>query len=301
MKLLLPSIIILFLISSLHSQEPDTNFTRRVTAFSWMPDGNSIILNIIKLHKTEKVPPVPSKYLLRIADKSFKRLSIDGSGLVASPDGKTVAYFKRVNSKVSIYHYDLLTGNDKALVEDSLRKFSLSWSGDGNSLAYNIAIGSGEKATTEIMVYNIITGEKKQITQSAPHKSYSPEWNPSNDQITYYLEKGDRRDQIYLTDKNGSFHKNLTYDTSTLNYYPSWIDETTILYTQNPDKQIMLHLSGNKKEAITGIASAQAKFNRQTNKIAYQDKEGRLMIYDLKSKVNTLLLDDSSLLKWVGN
>lgn len=274
----------------LTAQETDTNFRKVITAFSWMPDGQSLILNILKLDKSEKLPPSPGKYQFHLNNKKLEKLPIDGSGLVAAPDGKSIAYLKRINNKPAIYLFDLSTGKERALVDDTLGKFSLSWSGDGKWLVYNISIGRGPGSKTEIMVYRLSTGEKKQITQSFPDKSYSPDWNPVNDQIAYYLEKGDGRDQIYLTDKNGSFHRNLTNDTTTLNYYPKWIDQSTIMYTEDPDKQMILRLKENKKEWLTGIKSSDTKYNGKANKVAYIENEVRLVLYDMRTKTNEVVL-----------
>lgn len=284
-------ITILLLTFTLNAQGTDTAFKKFITAFSWMPDGQSLILNIMKIDKAEKLPASATKYIFDIVSKTLKQMPIDGSGLAASPDGKSVAYFKRINNKPLLYLYDLEKNSEKVMVDDTLGKFSLTWSGDGKNLAYNINKGRGPSTQTEIVVYNLTSGEKKQITNSNPHKSYSPSWNPRNDQIIYYVEKGDGRDQIFLTDKNGSFHRNLTNDTTTLNYYPTWIDQSTILYTQDPDKQVVFQLNGNKKEVIAGVKTADAKYNARAGKIAYIENEVRLVLYDMKSKTNQVVFE----------
>jgi len=286
-----PLLAAIILASSTLIAQTDSNFKKVITAFSWMPDGQSLILNIMKIDKAEKLPPVPGKYLFDIKSRNLKLLPIDGSGLIADPSGKSIAFIKRINNKPAIYLYQLATGIEKSLIDDTLSKFALTWSPDGNSIAYNSAQGPRDNRKTEIVVYNLLTKEKKQITNSTSYKSYSPSWSPFSDQILYYLEKGDSRDQIYLTDKNGSFHRNLTNDTSTLNYYPTWIDQNTILYTQDPDKQIILHLNGNKKETIEGIKSSDSKYNAKANKIAYIEDETRLILYDMKSKAKETFLD----------
>src|SRR5204863_1258978 len=118
---------------------------------------------------------------------------------------------------------------------DSFQKFAPNWSNDGKKIVYNRKTNSQDRdAPVEICVAEIKTGKSNQITNSGPYKSYSPVWSPEGNKIVYYLEKGDQRDQIWLTDANGSFHTNLTNDTSSHNYYPAWIDKNTIAYTRNP-------------------------------------------------------------------
>jgi Tol biopolymer transport system component len=271
--------------------QSDSNFKKIISSFSWMPDGQSVILNIMKTDKAEKQPPVPGKYLCDIKTGNLNLLPINGSGLVADPNGKSIAYIKRINNKPAIYQYHLATGIERPLVDDTLSKFALTWSPDGNSIAYNIAEGPRDDPKTEIVVYNLLTKEKKQITNSGKDKSYSPSWSPFSNQILYYLEKGDGHDQIYLTDKNGSFHQNLSNDTTTLNYYPTWINQKTIMYTQDPGKQVILHLDSKKKEIIEAINSSEAKYNPKANKIAYVENENRLVLYDLKSGARQIVLD----------
>lgn len=109
---------------------------------------------------------------------------------------------------------------DILLVGDTLRKYAVNWSPDSKNLIYNIQTGRGAKAKVEICTYNIPTKTIKQITENSGFKRYSPTWNTSNEKVVYTSEKGDKRDQIYLTDKNGSFHTNLTNDTMTHNFSP---------------------------------------------------------------------------------
>jgi len=285
------SIAAVILTTSSITAQPDSNFKKIISSFSWMPDGQSLILNIMKIDKAEKQPPVPAKYLCDVKTGKLNPLPINGSGLIADPNGKSIAYIKRINNKPAIYLYHLATGIEKPLVDDTLSKFALTWSPDGNFIAYNIAEGPRDDRKTEIVVYNLLTKEKKQVTSSGKNKSYSPSWSPYSDQILYYLEKGDGRDQIYLTDKNGSFHQNLSNDTTTLNYYPTWINQNTIMYTQDPGKQVILHLDSKKKEIIEAINSSEAKYNAKANKIAYVENENRLVLYDMKSGARQIVLD----------
>ncbi|MBK7223490.1 MAG: hypothetical protein IPH94_19965 [Saprospiraceae bacterium] len=36
----------------------DTLFEKRISAFTWMPDGKDLILNVLKVDRTEKTPPL---------------------------------------------------------------------------------------------------------------------------------------------------------------------------------------------------------------------------------------------------
>jgi len=80
--------------------------------------------------------------------------------------------------------------------------------------------GENENSIIDMCILDLATNKVKQITQSHPHKSYSPVWRPDSKKIVYYFEKGDGHDQVWLTDDEGSFHTNLANDITTHNYFP---------------------------------------------------------------------------------
>ncbi len=272
------------------TQKEDTLFEKRISAFTWMPDGSSIILNVMKIDKTEKIPPTTKKIKLSIPSKTVEFLPIDGGGLAVSPNGKSVAYIKQVNGKDQIYSCNFSQKEEKLLVNDTLKKYAVSWSSDGKNLVYNIQIGKGANAKVEICTYNIQKNKVKQITKNRGFKSYAPVWNSKNDKIVYTSEKGDKKDQIYLTDKNGSFHTNITKDTTTHNYSPNWLDDTTIIYIQAPENIMTMKIDGSHKQKLEGIRTTQFKYNSTTKKIAYLDIEGNLLLFDIRSKTKLGLI-----------
>jgi len=290
------SILIFFLIGNiLFAQQDNSLFEKRISAFAWLPNGTSIILNVMKIDKTEKTTPLLRKFRFDIKSKTTTLLPIDGGGLAVSPNGKLVAYIKRVMDKDQIYLYDFSTKKDIILVGDTLRKYALNWSPDSKNLIYNIQLGKGASAKVEICIYNIPTNTIKQITENSPFKRYNPAWNTKNDKIVYTAEKGDKRDQIYLTDKNGSFHTNLTNDTTTHNFAPVWLDKRTIIYNQSPDNIMTMKMEGSRKQRVEGISTTQFKYNSATKQIAYLDTEGNLLLFDMKSKIKKGLINASQL------
>ncbi|MBK9643342.1 MAG: hypothetical protein IPO72_19195 [Saprospiraceae bacterium] len=254
-----------------------------------------IILNVVKIDKTEKTPPGLKKFIFDIKSETIALLPIDGGGLAVSPDGNLVAYIKRVIDKDQIYLYNFSTKKDILLVGDTLRKYAVNWSPDSKNLIYNIQTGRGAKAKVEICTYNIPTKTIKQITENSGFKRYSPTWNTSNEKVVYTSEKGDKRDQIYLTDKNGSFHTNLTNDTMTHNFSPFWLNKKTIIYNQSPDNLMTMRIDGSHKQRVEGISTTQFKYNAAIKKIVYLDAEANLLLFDMKSKIKKELVNASQL------
>lgn len=287
--------LIVLVNSIVFTQNAAAQFERRISAFTWMPDGNAVILNVLNVDKTEKTPPVARKIKFNIQSGALDFLPIDGGGLAVSPNGNSVAYIKQVNGKDQIYLYNIALKEDKPLVKDTLKKYALNWSHDGNYLVYNIQTGKGAGAKVEICTYNIQTDAIKQITQNSAFKCYTPAWNTKNDKIVYTAEKGDKRDQIYLTDKNGSFHTNLTNDTTTHNYSPYWLNEKTIIYIQSPGYIMTFKIDANQVQRIDEINTTQFKYNSTTNKIIYLDADGKLMLFDLKNKTKEVLIHQNEL------
>ena len=291
--------LLFFSIKAFTQTTADSNFVTVITAANWMPDGKSLLLNVVKFDKTRKVPPVFKGFTFTIEGKKLEPLGFDGGNRSASPDGKQLAYVKtKENNKGDIYLYDLVTKQETALVVDTFNKNSPNWSNDGKKIVYNReSNGRGRDATLEICVVDIKTKEIKQVTESGKYKSYNPVWAPKGDQIVYYFEKGDNRDQIWLTDAKGSFHTNLTNDTSTHNFYPSWIDKNTIVYTLSPNNIMTMKTDGSNKQKIEGITSFLVRYNPATKQVAYvtQQPDSKLMLYDWEKKTTTTLLEPSSL------
>jgi dipeptidyl aminopeptidase/acylaminoacyl peptidase len=280
------------------TQNPaDTNFVTVITAANWMPDGKALLLNIVKFDKTRKVPPVFKGFTFTLDGKKLDPLDFDGGARAAAPDGKKLVFVKtKENNKGDIYLYDLITKQETPLVVDTFNKASPNWSNDGKKIVYNReSNGRGRDATLEICVVDIQTKEIQQVTESGKYKSYNPVWAPEGDKIVYYFEKGDSHDQIWLTDSKGSFHANLTNDTSTHNFYPSWIDKNTIVYTLSPNNVMTMRIDGSNKQKIEGINSFLVKYNPATKQTAYltQQPDSKLMLFDWEKKTSIILLDQA--------
>jgi Tol biopolymer transport system component len=277
----------------------DTNFVTIVTTANWVPDGKSLLLKIVRFDKTRKVSPVAKSFSFDIKSRQLQTLFEGGSGLAESPDGKTIVFCKQNGkNKGDLYLYDIATKQQTALVTDTFHKFAPGWSPDGKQIVYNQeSNGRGRDATIDVCIVNVKTKEIKQVTQSGHYKSYNPEWAPEGDKIVYYLEKGDNHDQVWLTDSNGGFHTNLTNDTTAHNYYPSWFDRNTIIYTWDPGNIMTMQTDGSHKQKVEGLTSFLVKYNPATKKAVYitGQPDIKLMLFDWQKKTSVVLLGQKEL------
>lgn len=278
----------------------DTNYAVSIVSVEWIPDGKAILLSAVKFHKTDRKAPFFSKvFRYHLSTKQLEPMFENGSNLAPSPDGKIIAFLKRNdNKKANIYFYNTETKQETLFETDTTKKNALSWSPDGKKLMYNISYGGiNQYATIDICVLDIATKQVKQITHSGKHKSYTPVWCPDSRKIVYYFEKGDNHDQIWLTDADGSFQKNLTNDTSTHNFFPSWLDEKTILYTQSPETIMTMNVDGRNRQKVEGVNSYLVKYNAASGQLAYitTQPDTKLVLFDWKKKTSTVLLNTSQL------
>jgi len=299
MKHLFILIVTVIFTTTINSQlnKIDTNYATSVVSADWMPDGKSILIAVVKYHKRGQAPFTSKVFNYDLGTKQLTPLFDNGGNLAPSPDGKTIAYLKRDDRKrTDIYFFNTVTKKETVLKTDTARKNSLEWSPDGKYLLYNISRnGTGQHATIEICVLNIATKRVKQITRSDKDKSYDPNWGPDSKKIVYYLEKGDGHDQIWLTDTDGSFHTNLTNDTTTHNYFPSWFDAQTIVYTQSQETITLMNINDRKKIKIEGIKADQVKYNAATKKFVYT-ADNKVILFDWKNKTETMLLDGTEMI-----
>jgi len=279
----------------------DTSYATTAVSAGWMPDGKSLLIAVVKYHKRGEAPFTSKVFNYDLGSKQLTYLFDNGGNLAPSPDGKTIAFLKRDDDKrTDIYFFNTVTKKETVFKTDTSGKNSLSWSPDGKYLMYNISTkGTRQHSVIDICVLNIATKQIKQITQSGGDKSYDPNWCPDSKKVVYYFEKGDGHDQIWITDINGSFQTNLTNDTTTHNYFPSWFDEQTIIYTQSPETIMMMTTNDGKRKKVEGINSDNVKYNSAAGKFVYITTEANnnVVLYDWKKRTQTIILDGAKMIE----
>ena len=286
------------------AQQPDIQPVGvRLTSVKWTPDGQALLLTVMKVDPTTQAPVGRKLIKFDLRTREAEELSISGGNLAMSPDGKTIAFVKRNERNQSdIYFYDIQTKKETALAVDALNKNNPNWSPDGKRLAYNIDAKKIEGETViEICVVDLATRQVEQITNTGKYRSYSPKWSPGGNEIVYFLEKGDKHDQIYLTNLHGTFHRNLTNDMASQNYAPAWIDAETISYTRNPNEIMTIKKEGGTPELVAGVHANLFQYSQATKRAVYVvgEESRTLMLYDWRKKTDTILIDSQGILNLI--
>jgi Tol biopolymer transport system component len=271
-----------------------------VMSLEWSPEGKGLYFTVIQSDKERKRIPRVGIFYLDLSSGTVTQIVTNAMSPNISSNGKKLAYVKIIGhpftGKSDIYYLDLERQLEVVLLSDEIKKSEPCWSHDGTKMTYstrrNLERGPG-KTSIDLWVYDLKTNSKKQITQYETERSFSPCFSPNGKKIVYYLEKGDNRDQIYITDIDGKRHKNLTADTTTHNFYPSWCGDK-ILYTQSPGQIMLITSDGKRKQKIENLDNVlNARFNKATNSIAYltnrtkDDSLPKALIYSLTTKTSS--------------
>ena len=114
---------------------------------------------------------------------------------------RPVAYITNGNSN-SFYnsrliYRDIKTGKEKTI--DKRVRFSLSWSPDGNQIAYasNNKLSKNKTRYYDIYTYNISTGKRSRITERL--RAHSPGWSPDGKRLAFVMSR-DGTDNIGILD-----------------------------------------------------------------------------------------------------
>lgn len=279
---------------SLLSQTDENRYIIRVLNFEWY-SKDQLVMTLTKFDQSRKERAVSNVYLYHITTKEFTPLLMNAGRPMPSSDGRFLAYEDLSNpDKTDISIYDFGTGESKPISSDTLYKLAPNWSHNGRYLAYTVKRARYGKI--DIKIWDRETDSHSQITDSGEYSSYNPVWSPDDQRLVYYFEKGDNMDQIYLTDLKGTFHRNLSSDT-THNFYPSWIDDHTILHTHQSRQLALMDDEGKHRRVLQGIDSYFGRYNAANGKIAYLEiqTENAVVFYDLKTGEKTPIISQKSL------
>ncbi len=145
---------------------------------SWHPDGESILLTLMKKGNADI-------YSYNISDAKLESLfnwkSLETSPHI-SPDGKKIAFVSDIAfaRRPQIYIHNLATKKTERVTFKGNYNSSPKWSPDSTKLVYE----SQKKNIFQLFKYNLNTRRHVQLT-FGNHDSEKPDWSPNGKQIIF--------------------------------------------------------------------------------------------------------------------
>jgi TolB protein len=280
------ALIFLFLVQPNYAQEKDKHKIV-FQSLAWSPDGKTIAFTAIKVKPdwSDYSADKWSLYLYNMESKVLEKLESGVLYFSFSHDGKKLAFDKRFEKNADIYIMDISTRKTIKLIDNETKDGGPSWSSDSKSIVFY----SDRSGHEELYCQKVNKGKVKQLTKREEYKSFNPVCSPISDQVVYYLEKEDRKDQIYLTDLKGSFQTNLSNDLHH-NIYPSWTPGGRIIYVRDKGGIMIMNSDGSGKERLCDIASEQVRMSPNGEFLLISKNDGNLYRVKLNNKTEELIL-----------
>ena len=283
------------LISVVHGQEKQQ---LKFASLAWSPDGNQLLFSAIK------VKPDWSDFnrenwrliLYNVKKREFKRITDSALFGTISPNGIHIAYEQNEGENREVFLENMLTHERTNLTNHPAKDGAPMFSPDGKKLVFN----SDRNGGNEIFVIDMENheGAPIQITYHAPDKSYNPEWSPDGQQFVYYLEKGDRMDQIWVSETTGRFPQNITNDTLH-SYYPAWTPKGDIIFTSKDNQIYQMKADGSGRKGL-GINSHFARVSPKKKKVAYISNDDAGIVIAKYPKLKKVAVINEKSLKGKG-
>ena len=156
-----------------------------------------------------------------------------------SPDGRRIAFASGRDGKTGIYVMNP-DGTEQRLLMPAKASYPphLTWSPDGEKIAFTVALGSGRDGNLEINVMNADGSGQRRLTRSTVRDSY-PVWSPDGRSIAF-----ESNWQIWVTNADGSpAPRRLTHNGGR-NFNPAWSPDGQRIVFEHRRRQGTSHWVG---------------------------------------------------------
>ncbi len=250
-------------------------------SLSWSDDGRKLLFSCIEV-KPDWSDYLPYKWKLYVYDLRRKRLElVDNAAIFGalSPDGSQVAYSKNTGVSWDLFIKALPGGEKRKVTDTPQRESAPDWSPDGRMIVFTSEV---KKDVTSIFSMDTRGNNVRRLTNNGKFNCHNPVFSPDGTQVAFYMEKGDKKDQVYVLELLTGFTTNITQD-GNHNYHPAWLDDHSLIYTRGKEELCLKQLKGGAPVPIEGLQSYFARYNPRRRLIAYiNKKEQAVYIQKLK-------------------
>jgi dipeptidyl aminopeptidase/acylaminoacyl peptidase len=218
----------------------------------WSPDGKSIAFVEVPDSGSADVS------LVDIEDGATTNLTEninDSRNPVWAPDSKRIAYVEKTAGRTRLVVLDLESRQARPLVDAAVSQ--LTWSPDGNSLAYvaNPLLGNDDRRENQdIFIISVSGGPPRLLTPGTPRfRDFSPSWAPDSRQIAYVSDSSGY-DNIYIQNVATGAKKSLVVGTID-HAQPRWSpDGANIAYVRDENNRSTIWLAAVQGGRVTRVS-----------------------------------------------
>ncbi len=181
---------------------------------------------------------------------------------VYSPDGSSIAYTK--SGYNGIWIYDLQSKSTTQLTDESAAGFGFKWSADSKSILTRVAKYEEMKRYNAVKIFDIETGESKQLSDYKTMMPYLPVW-ADGDAKVYLPIKGNDELLISAKEKNNQ------------------IGSSIVAFEKN-NKVVVKDLSNNSEQIFEPIKDAQyinLSLSPDAAKIVFEVMGGNIFVMNI--------------------
>lgn len=181
---------------------------------------------------------------------------------VYSPDGRQIAYTK--SGFNGIWIYNLQSKSNTQLTDESAAGFAFKWSADSKSILTRVAKYEEMKRYNAVKIFDIETGESKQLSDYKTMMPYLPVW-ADGDAKVYLPIKGNDELLISAKEKNNQ------------------IGSSFVAFEKN-NKVVVKDLSNNSEQIFEPIKDAQyinLSLSPDAAKIVFEVMGGNIFVMNI--------------------
>ncbi len=184
---------------------------------------------------------------------------------VYSPDGSSIAYTK--SGYNGIWIFNLQSKSNTQLTDESAAGFGFKWSADSKSILTRVAKYEDMSRFNAVKIFDIETGESKQLSDYKTMMPYLPEWADGDSKV-YLPIKGNDELLISAKEKNNQ------------------IGSSIVAFEKN-NKVVVKDLSNNSEQIFEPIKDAQyinLSLSPNAAKIVFEVMGGNIFVMNIDGK-----------------